>query len=83
MNDKWTVTSLDNFTVLLGIGCLFAWIGLLRYFKFNYKFHVSSCIPFSTVLSKKGKAMTRNWSNPNNSPDIETKMGNNQIYKYT
>ena len=40
-NSNWTVESLDKFTVLLGIGCLFAWVALLRYFKFNYKFHVS------------------------------------------
>ena len=46
MNDKWTVKSLETSTVLFGTGCLFAWIGLLRYFNFNYKFH-ASIFPFS------------------------------------
>ena len=52
--EKWTVAGLDTFTVLLGIGCLFAWIGLLRYFKFNYKFHVS------ILVQKKNKSIYKN-----------------------
>lgn len=53
IDEQWTVTSLDTFTVLLGIGCLFAWIGLLRYFKFNYKFHLL----FNTMYASIGDVL--------------------------
>ena len=45
----WTVASLELYAVILGIGCILQWVGLLRYLKFNYKFHVSKLY----VLSKE------------------------------
>ena len=42
----WTVASLESYAVILGIGCILAWVGLLRYLKFNYKFHVSTLYVF-------------------------------------
>lgn len=37
---SWTVASLERYCVVLGIGCILAWIGLLRYLKINYKFNL-------------------------------------------
>lgn len=39
-NSNWTIASLDNYAVWLSIGCLLAWICMLRYFKFHNKFHL-------------------------------------------
>jgi len=37
----WVLETLDKETVALAVGCVFAWMNLLRYFKFHNKFHVS------------------------------------------
>ncbi|XP_053392471.1 mucolipin-3-like isoform X2 [Mercenaria mercenaria] len=34
------IETLDSQTVWLGIGCVFAWTSILRFFKFNIKFHL-------------------------------------------
>ncbi|XP_060561052.1 mucolipin-3-like [Ruditapes philippinarum] len=39
-HSEWIVETLDSYTVWLGFGCLFAWISLLRFFKFHNKFHL-------------------------------------------
>ena len=46
---RWTIASLEQYCVVLGIGCILAWVGLLRYLKFNYKFNVRNLsLHFST-----------------------------------
>lgn len=48
LNDaRWTIASLEQYCVVLGIGCILAWVGLLRYLKFNYKFNLL----FSTMYN--------------------------------
>ncbi|WAR25215.1 MCLN1-like protein [Mya arenaria] len=37
---NWVLATLDSYTVWLGIGCLLAWVSLLRFFKFHNKFHL-------------------------------------------
>ena len=49
----WTVASLESYAVILGIGCILEWVGLLRYLKFNYKFHVSTLYVFVQRNSQK------------------------------
>ncbi|XP_045165455.2 mucolipin-3-like [Mercenaria mercenaria] len=37
---EWIVETLDSYTVWLGVGCILAWISLLRFFKFHNKVHL-------------------------------------------
>ncbi|WAR25214.1 MCLN1-like protein [Mya arenaria] len=39
-SSNWVLATLDSYTVLLGIGCLFAWFSLLRFFKFHKRFYL-------------------------------------------
>ncbi|XP_052781865.1 mucolipin-3-like [Mya arenaria] len=39
-SNSWVLATLDAFTVWLGVGCLLSWLCLLRYFDFNFKFHL-------------------------------------------
>ena len=52
---SWTIGSLEQYAVGLGIGCILSWVGLLRYLKFNYKFHVSCYLITSQYLLDKSQ----------------------------
>ncbi|KAL4227191.1 Mucolipin-2 [Mactra antiquata] len=36
----WVISLLDSYTVILGMGCILAWLSMLRYFKVHNKFHL-------------------------------------------
>ncbi|XP_053409028.1 mucolipin-3-like [Mercenaria mercenaria] len=40
VQSEWVLEILDSYTVWLGVGCVLAWISLLRFFKFHNKFHL-------------------------------------------
>ncbi|XP_060567498.1 mucolipin-3-like [Ruditapes philippinarum] len=52
-HSEWIVETLDSYTVWLGVGCIFAWISLLRFFKFHNKFHLL----FSTLYKASGNVL--------------------------
>ncbi|XP_053409003.1 mucolipin-3-like isoform X2 [Mercenaria mercenaria] len=39
-HSEWVLEILDSYTVWLGVGCILAWLSLLRFFKFHNKFHL-------------------------------------------
>lgn len=40
VQSEWVLELLDSYTVWLGVGCVLAWLSLLRFFKFHNKFHL-------------------------------------------
>ncbi|XP_060580130.1 mucolipin-1-like [Ruditapes philippinarum] len=40
VQSEFVLELLDSYTVWLGVGCILAWLSLLRFFKFHNKFHL-------------------------------------------
>ncbi|XP_060586633.1 mucolipin-3-like [Ruditapes philippinarum] len=40
VHSEWVLGLLDSYAVWLGVGCVIAWLSLLRFFKFHNKFHL-------------------------------------------